>query len=130
MTLLTDTITKPNGIAFLPGEKTILIACSDPEKAVWYEYDIGENDSLTNGRIFFDATPFKNSGKGLPDGMKIDKQGNVFATGPGGIWIFNKNGKVLGKIKIPEATSNCALADSDKTLYVTADMYVLKITLR
>ena len=130
VTLLTDTITRPNGIAFFPGEKTILIGSSDPEKAVWYAFDMGENDSLTNSRIFFDATPFKNSGKGSPDGMKIDKGGNVFATGPGGIWIFNKNGKVLGKIKIPESTSNCALADNDKTLYVTADMYVLKITMR
>ena len=130
VTLLIDTITRPNGIAFLPGEKTILIACSDPEKPVWYAYDFGKNDSLINGRIFFDTKPYKNSGKGSPDGIKVDKQGNVFATGPGGIWIFNQNGKPLGKIKIPEATSNCALADNDKTLYVTADMYVVKITLR
>ena len=130
VTLLTDTITRPNGIAFLPGEKTILIANSDPDKAAWYAYDFGENDSLINGRIFYDATPHKNTGKGSPDGMKVDKKGNVFATGPGGIWIFNQDGKVLGKIKIPEATSNCALADNDKTLYVTADMYVLRITLR
>lgn len=130
VTLLIDSITKPNGIAFLPGEKTIIIACSDPDKAIWYAYDMGENDSLINARIFFDSTPYKNSGKGLPDGFKVDKQGNVFATGPGGVWIFNQNGKVLGKIKIPEATSNCALADDDKTLYVTADMYVLKVSLR
>jgi gluconolactonase len=54
----------------------------------------------------------------------------VFATGPGGVWIFNKEGKVLGKIKISEATSNCALADDDKTLYVKADMYLLRIKLR
>ncbi|MEO5999218.1 MAG: SMP-30/gluconolactonase/LRE family protein, partial [Chitinophagaceae bacterium] len=68
--------------------------------------------------------------KGMPDGLKIDRNGNIFATGPGGVWIFNKSGKVLGKIKINSLTSNCAFADDEKTLYVTADMYVLKVSLR
>ena len=62
--------------------------------------------------------------------MRIDKQGNVFASGPGGIWIFNKEGKVLGKVKISEPTSNCVLADDDKTLYATCNMYVVRIKLR
>ena len=62
--------------------------------------------------------------------LQIDKQGNVFATGPGGVWVFNSDGKVLGKIKISELTSNCALSPDEKTLYVTADRYVLRIKLR
>jgi len=127
--LLTDSVTRPNGIALFPGEKTLIVANSDPAKAVWYTFDLAENDSITNGRVFYDATA-NTSEKGLPDGLKIDKQGNVFATGPGGVWIFNKEGKVLGKIKIPEATSNCALSPDEKTLYVTADMYVVRIKLR
>ena len=127
--LLTDSVTRPNGIALFPGEKTLIVANSDPAKAVWYTFDLAENDSITNGRVFYDATA-NTSEKGLPDGLKIDKQGNVFATGPGGVWIFNKDGKVLGKIKIPEATSNCALSPDEKTLYVTADMYVVRIKLR
>ena len=68
--------------------------------------------------------------KACRDGLKIDKAGNVFATGPGGVWIFNKDGKLLGKIKIPEATSNCAFSPDEKTLYVTADMYVVRVKLK
>jgi gluconolactonase len=128
--IITDSLTKPNGIAFFPGEKTLLVANSDPDKARWYAYDLAENDSVTNGRVFYDATENAKTEKGLPDGLKIDKQGNVFATGPGGVWIFNSEGKLLGKIKISEATSNCAFSPDEKTLYVTADMYVVRVRLR
>jgi gluconolactonase len=67
---------------------------------------------------------------GLPDGLKIDKKGNVFATGPGGIWIFNSEAKLLGKVKLSDPASNCALSADEKTLYVTNDMSVLRIKLR
>ncbi len=127
--LLTDSVTRPNGIALFPGEKTLLVANSDPDKAVWYAFDLNEGDSVASARIFYDASQSTGE-KGLPDGLKIDKAGNVFATGPGGVWIFNKEGKLLGKIKIPEATSNCALSPDEKTLYITADMYVVRVKLR
>jgi gluconolactonase len=131
ITLLIDSVTRPNGIAFLPDEKTLIVANSDPEKAVWYAFDLGENDVISNARIFYDATAESKAGaKGLPDGLKIDKGGNLFATGPGGIWIFNSEGKVLGKIKMREHTSNCSFADDEKTLYATADDYVVRIKLR
>lgn len=129
-TLLTDTITRPNGIAFFPGDKTLIVANSDPEKAIWYAFDLADNGGLTNARIFYDATENAKTEKGLPDGLKIDKQGNVFATGPGGVWIFNREGKVLGKIKVTELTSNCAFSPDEKTLYVTADAYVVRVKLR
>ena len=129
-TLLVDSLTRPNGIAFLPGEKTFIVANSDSKKAIWYAFDLAENDSVTNARIFYDATEDAKKERGLPDGFKVDKQGNIFASGPGGVWIFNQEGKVLGKIKIPEATSNCALSADEKTLYLTADMYVLRVKLR
>lgn len=130
VTLLTDSISRPNGIAFMPGEKTIIIASSDSLKAVWYAFDLNENDSLINGRIFYDATKEARQEAGLPDGLKIDKAGNIYATGPGGVWIFDKSGKVLGKIRINGLASNCAFADDYKTLFITADMYVLKVQLR
>lgn len=130
ITLLIDSITRPNGIAFLPGEKTLLIANSDSLRVKWYAYDIDENDSLINGRIFYDATEASKTDKGMPDGLKVDRNGNIFATGPGGIWIFNKSGKVLGKIRIDGLASNVTFADDERTLYVTADMYVLKVSLR
>ena len=121
--LITDTLTRPNGIAFFPGEKTFIVANSDGKKPNWYAFDIDENDSVRNGRIFYSAT-------GGADGLKIDKNGNVFATGPGGIWIFNSNGKLLGKLKLNEAASNCALSADEKTLYITNDMYVLRFKMR
>jgi gluconolactonase len=127
--LLIDSLPRPNGIAFFPGEKKLLISCSDPAKPNWYIYD-AEGDSLTNGKIFYSAAGYDKSLKGLPDGLKIDKKGNVFATGPGGIWIFNSRAKLLGKIKMENATSNCALSADEKTLYVTNDMNVLRIKLK
>ena len=128
--LVTDSLTRPNGIAFMPGEKTLLVANSDQDKKVWYAFDLDTNDSLINPRIFYSAQSSPATDKGLPDGMKIDKNGNVFATGPGGVWIFNKEGKLLGKIKLTEATSNCAFSPDQKTLYITNDMYVLRVKLR
>lgn len=128
--LLVDSITRPNGIAFSPDEKRLYIANSDPEKAYWYEYEVGPGDSLINGKILYDATVNAKSESGLPDGFKVDKNGNIFATGPGGVWIFNNEGKLIGKIKINSATSNCAFSPDEKTLYVTADMNLVRITLR
>lgn len=127
--LLADSITRPNGLAFLPGEKQLIIACSDPAKPVWYIYDVA-GDSLTNGKIFYDASVHDSNWKGLPDGFKVTKKGIVFATGPGGVYIFNSSGKKLGLIHLEEASSNCALSADEKTLFVTNDMYVLRIQLK
>lgn len=126
--LLVDSITRPNGIAFFPGEKRLLVASSDPAKPNWYVFDV-KGDTLTNGKIFYSAVNESKGIRGLPDGLKIDKNGNVFATGPGGVYIFNSEGKVLGKIKLDEASSNCALTPDEKTLYITNDMYVLRINI-
>jgi gluconolactonase len=128
--LLVDTITRPNGISFLPGEKTLLIGNSDSSKPFIYGFDLDTNDSLTNPRIFCNGSVLPTSEKGGFDGMKADKDGNVFASGPGGIWIFRKDGKVLGEIKIPGRNSNCAFTPDNKTLFITADMYVLRVKMR
>ncbi|MEP7253546.1 MAG: SMP-30/gluconolactonase/LRE family protein [Ginsengibacter sp.] len=130
VTLLTDTISRPNGIAFFPGEKKLLIANSDPEKPNWYVYDVDKNGLLQNGKIFYDGTEAYKEENRPPDGIKIDDKGNVFAIGPGGVWIFNKSGTALGRIKANITTSNCAFADNCKTLFITADDYLLKINMR
>lgn len=130
VTLLLDSLTRPNGITFLPGEETLVIANSDPVKPYWYAYDLDEEGDLVNGRIFYDATAESKIDKGMPDGLKVDSQGNVFATGPGGVWIFNSAGEVLGRIKVNQLTSNCALADQEKSIFITADDYLLKMDLR
>jgi gluconolactonase len=128
--LLTDTITRPNGIAFLPGEKTLLIGNSDGDKPFIYAYDLDANDSLINPRIFCNGAALPTSDKGGFDGMKVDKNGNVFTAGPGGVWILNKDGKALGEIKLSVQNSNCALTPDEKTIFITADMYVLRIKMR
>ncbi|MEO7531428.1 MAG: SMP-30/gluconolactonase/LRE family protein [Sediminibacterium sp.] len=127
--LLVDSITRPNGIVLLPGEKTLLVANSDPAKPNWYAFDIA-GDSLTNARIFYSTLGGEKGLKGLPDGMKADKTGNLFASGPGGIWIFNKAGKLAGKIRVTEPASNCSLSGDEKTLYITNDMYILRVKMR
>ena len=128
--LMTDSLTRPNGIALTPDEKTLVVANSDPAKAIWYAFDFTANDSLTNARVIYDATEIAKTEKGLPDGFKFDRAGNMYASGPGGIWILNKSGKVIGKIKLPNPAANCALADDDQTLYITNDMYVLRVKMR
>ena len=127
--LLTDTLTRPNGIAFMPGEKQLIVANSDPDKPNWYVFDVN-GDSLSNPRIFFSVVGYDKKLKGLPDGLKIDKTGNVFATGPGGVYFLNKEGKLLGKLELDNATSNIALSPDEKTIYITNDMYVLRLKLR
>ena len=127
--LLVDSLTRPNGIALSPDEKFIYIANSDPEKAQWYKYEV-DGDHLKNGSVFYDVTSLTKDQIGLPDGLKIDARGNIFASGPGGIFILNDSGTLLGKILFNNATSNCAFADDGKTLYATSDMYIFRIALR
>jgi gluconolactonase len=127
--LQVDSITRPNGIALTPDEKKLIVACSDGAHPNWYIFDIS-GDSLTNGKIFYSATEEAKTMKGGPDGFKIDRNGNVFATGPGGVYIFNSEGKKLGHIKLDDATSNIALSPDEKTIYITNDMYVLRLKMR
>jgi gluconolactonase len=128
--ILTDTLTRPNGLAFLPGEKTLLVANSDGARPNWYAMDLAENGTVNTVRIFYSAAGADKSLKGGCDGLKVDRNGTVFATGPGGIWIFNKDAKLLGKIRLDEAASNCALSADEKTLYITNDMQVLRVKMR
>ena len=127
--LLVDSITRPNGIALMPGEKRLIVACSDGAHPNWYIFDVN-GDSLTNGKIFYSAAEEAKTMKGLPDGFKVDKNGNILASGPGGIYIINSEGKKLGMIRLENPASNCALSADEKTLYITNDMYVLRVKLR
>jgi gluconolactonase len=128
--LLLDTITRPNGIGITPDQKTLIIANSDPAKPFWYAFDFNQQGELIRPRIFYDAGPAAKKWAGLPDGLKIDRAGNVFASGPGGLWIFNKDAKLLGRIRFEGLVSNCSLSADEKTIYMTADMYVLRVKMR
>jgi gluconolactonase len=125
--LLTKDVPYPNGIAFSPDEKKLYVANSRTDK-FWMIFDVKTDGSLANGRKFFDAT--KIPGEDVPDGMKIDSMGNVYATGPAGMMIFSPEGKLLGAIQFPELPANCAWGDADgKTLYVTARTSLYRIRL-
>ena len=127
VTLLTSELTFPNGIAFSPDEKTLYVAVSDADKAVWMAYDVKDDGTISNGRIFFDATAMTKAAPGYPDGMKVDKAGNIFATGPGGVLVFSRDGKHLGTINTGEPTGNCAWGNDGSTLYITANHYLCRI---
>lgn len=129
VTLLTREMTRPNGIAFSPDEKTLYVAQSDPAAPIWKAFPVLEDGTLGQGRVFYDSTEqFQAKLPGLPDGMAVDVQGRVFATGPGGVFVFSPEGKLLGRISTGEKTSNCTFGGADGSiLYVTADTYICRI---
>src|SRR5690606_13310325 len=105
----TSEMTRPNGIAFSHDEKKLYVAQSDAAKPIWMVFDVQANGKLGAGKVFFDATEWHKAGrKGMPDGLKVDEKGNVFATGPGGLHVFSPDGTHLGTIDTGEKTGNCA----------------------
>lgn len=128
ITLLTDKLTFPNGLAFSPDERILYVAVSDPKQALIMAYDVQQNGTIANGRVFFDATPLIPGREGLPDGLKVDHKGNLFATGPGGILILSPEGRHLGTINTGQPTANCAFGGKDgSTLYITANHILCRI---
>lgn len=128
ITLLTTEMTRPNGIAFSPDFNTLYVAQSDPEAALWKSFPVKEDGTIGEGTVFHDATEaFKGGLPGLPDGLKLDEKGNLWATGPGGVYIFAPNGKLLGRISTGERTANCAWGNDGTVLYMTADTYLCRI---
>ncbi len=129
---LIDKLTRPNGIALSPDESKLFVAVSDPEHAVWYQYDLTETGKTENKKIFYDATDLigQEGQQGLPDGMKMHRSGHLFATGPAGLFIFNTSGKPIARIHTGQATANCAFSPDEKRLFLTADDYVLEVSLK
>ena len=125
--LLASQLTFPNGIAFSPNEEILYVAVSDPQRPVIMAFDVEADGSLRNGRVFFDATALRPGRKGLPDGLKVDRQGNLFATGPGGVLVIAPDATLLGIINTGEATANCAWGNDGSVLYITADMFLCRV---
>lgn len=130
VTLLTREMTRPNGIAFSPDEKTLYVAQSDPEKAIWMAFPVKDDGTLGQGKVLAEVTAMVGKMKGLPDGLKVDRAGNIWATAPGGIHIISPEGRTLGRIETGEATANCAWGGDGSTLYITTDMYLTRIRTR
>jgi gluconolactonase len=119
--------TRPNGLAFSSDEKTLYVSNSDPEKKQWIAYGLKADGTLENARVLHDVT--SETAEGLPDGLKVDKRGNLFCTGPGGVWIFSPDGKHLGTIQPEEVPANVAWGDDGKVLYMTARTGLYRIAL-
>lgn len=125
--MLDSRMTRPNGIGFSPDGKTMYVANSDPAEKVWLAYGVRDDGTLTLSRPFYDVTD--QMAEGLPDGLKLDNQGNLFATGPGGVWIFSPDGTHLGTIQPTEVPANVAWGDDGSTLYMTARTGLYRIKL-
>ncbi len=117
---------RPNGIALSPDESTLYVANSDQDPKVWMAYDLDESGA-SNARVFYDVTD--QTAPGAPDGMKVDTAGNIFATGPGGVWVFTPDGEHLGTIMPDERPANVGWGDDGRTLYMTAQTGLYRIAL-
>jgi len=127
LSLLADDIPRPNGIAFSPDEKSLYVSSSEGHP-MWTKIHVDNEGNNTAQSVFYDAENVE--GLGAPDGLKVDKNGIIWATGPGGVWVFEDNGKVLGKIITGQRTSNCAFDDTYTYLYMTCDDYLMRIKLK
>ncbi|MDH3497380.1 MAG: SMP-30/gluconolactonase/LRE family protein [Gemmatimonadota bacterium] len=121
VTLLISDLSRPNGIAFSPDQRTLYVANSDPAQPVIMAYDVTDDGSLANGRVLFDS---------WGDGMAVDQRGHLYVTsGTSGVLVLAPDGTHLGSLVTGERTSNCAFGDDGSTLYVTSDMYLVRIRL-
>ncbi|PYX53629.1 MAG: SMP-30/gluconolactonase/LRE family protein [Acidobacteria bacterium] len=125
--LLTKDLTQPNGLAFSPDGKHFYV--DDSKQRNIRVYDVAADGTLTDGRIFGEEPGGK--GDGVPDGMKVDKNGNVFVTGPKGIWVWDPGGNHLGTILMPEQPANLNWGDKEyRTLYITATTSVYRLEMK
>jgi gluconolactonase len=129
LTVVTSEMDRPNGVALSVDERTVYVANSHGPKPVIMAYTLNADGSTAGGRVFFDGTALARAGRrGAFDGLKVDVQGNLWATGPGGVVILSPEGKHLGSILTGRATANCAFGDADHmTFYMTADEALLRV---
>lgn len=130
VTVQCQSISRPNGIAFSPDQKTLYVANSDGKDPVWRAFPVLEDGNLGEPAAFFDSSKDDRIPNGGGDGLKVDTAGNVFATGPGGVLILSPAGKLLGRIVTGERIANVAFGANDRILYLTSDMYLCRVQLR
>ena len=125
LVLLANDFDMPNGLAFSPDESVLYV--NDTTRNHIRAFDVSDNGGISNSRVFIEM---KGTEPGRPDGMKVDRPGNVYCTGPGGIWIMQPDGKCLGRVMMPEQPANFGWSDTDwKTLYITARTSIYRIRL-
>ena len=126
--LVSTDFTGPNGLAFSPDEKFLYVGDWDEKKKVVNRYPVNGDGTLGKGELFFDMTSAP--GDDAIDGLKVDQRGNVYVSGPGGLWILDANGKHLGTLRGPEHPHNMAWGDADgRTLYLAAQTGIYRLRL-
>jgi gluconolactonase len=127
--LLTKDLERPNGIAFSPDEKTLYVANSHGPRPIIMAYDVKDDGTLGEGKEIYNSNILKVALEGACDGLTVDKQGNVFATTPGGVTVIDPAGKRLGTLLTTKRTSNCEFGEDGSTLFITADDLLLRVKL-
>lgn len=127
VTLLNGDFQAPNGIALTADGRHLVVSESKPDLGAWYIFDVGTDGSLSGKRRLLDARPWSVDRKGVPDGLKLDRDGIIFGGGPGGVYVIHPDGTLLGIIETGSATSNTAWGEDGSTLYITAGTRVFRI---
>lgn len=132
LTLMDDSVLYPNGIVLSNDQSRAIVAASNRTDAKWYQYDLSEDGTFINKRVFYDASGLvgKSDEPGLPDGMVMHSKGYLFATGPGGVFLFTESGELLAKLRTGKATANCTLSADEKTLFITAHDTLMSVELK
>jgi gluconolactonase len=120
----------PNGLAFSPDYKTLYVANARAHSPIWKAYGVMPDGTLDQGRVFADSSKLYKQGDGVPDGLKVDQKGNLFATGPGGVLVYAPDGTLLGRILTGVPTANVAFGEDGATLFITANHRVLRLRTR
>lgn len=129
--LIDADLTFPNGIALSPDERRLYVSVSDPKAPKLMVYDLGPDGLPTTKAIFFDAAPFRDAGgPGLPDGMCLDTEGRLYATGPGGVLVITPDGELIGVIQTGTAVANCAFGEDGHTLFVASNHTLARVRLK
>ena len=125
--LLTDELENPNGLAFSPDERLLYVTQSNPRRAVVMSYPVLADGTLGSGSVLIDLTDFAAEAPGLPDGMKVDRAGNIFTTGPGGVWVAAPDGTLLGRVSTGRRIANLCWGGDGSVLYLCSDDYLCRV---
>ena len=120
----------PNGVALSADNKTLYVAASNANKPAWYQYHLNDSGAVISKSLFYELPSVTKHDKGLPDGLKVHKSGVIFATGPNGLWLFNKNTELLAQIEMPNISANLTFNQSQNRVYITAHTQLLALDLK
>ena len=129
LTLLTTELSAPNGLAFSPDERTLYVSNADAKRLVWLAYPLKADGKLGQGRVLYDGTESTRTRRGTADGMKVDSEGNVYGAGPGGVYVFAPEGRLLGWFDFGGNVGNVAWGEDGSTLFIAANAAVYRIRL-